>query len=82
MIERDAAFVASLGLPGLQALSEALGDAVRVGSVLEGAGMGPDFSVTVISGSVSGRITVGISADDGNGGRREYAQCVRDWSGA
>lgn len=82
MIERDAAFVACLGLPGLQALSEALGEAVRVGSVLEGAGLSPDFSVTVISGRVSGRITVGVSADDGNGGRREYAQCVRDWRAA
>jgi hypothetical protein len=79
MTDRDAAFVASLGMPALQALSEALGDAACIGLSLEGAGLDPDFSVTVISGSVSGRITVGISADDGNGGRREYAQCVRDW---
>lgn len=82
MTDRDAAFVASLGLPALQALSEALGDAACVGSALDGAGLGPDFSVTVISGSVSGRITVGVFADDVNGGRREYAQCVRDWRAA
>lgn len=82
MSEASHPTLAPLDLSGLQALSAILEEAARIGVALDGAELRPRFALSVETGPAGGRITVGIIADDGNSGRREFALCVRDWSRA
>jgi len=69
----------AVGFAALEAFAEALADAARIGEALERDGLRPGIGLSIGTTAGGGRIIIQVFAQDGSGGRREYAQCIRDW---